>query len=221
MYSHTWFPIKYSCGYRIRSRNVAGNEKNMKTKKTKFRFVDVKKYGFLSESRYYFYGWSKTPEIKGRKSVVRALVQAKKFLPKGYNFKIWDGKRLYKVQELMMKSFWKRLKLLYRNSSIKEKKKLLIKFGGGLVKKTQRLDTHLNGGSFDLTIVNQQKTELYMGTDHDDLTERAATDYYESKSKLGLLEKEARKNRRLLKRVMKKAEFVNYAAEWWHWSYKK
>lgn len=193
----------------------------MKTEKIKMRFVDVEEYGFVTEPRYYFYGWSQTSRIKGRESTAKALVRAKKLLPKGYNFKVWDCKRSYAIQELMSVSFWKRLKLLHPNLSTKEKKKLLLRFSGGLVKRTGKLDTHRKGGSFDLTIIDRRGAELYMGTDHDDLTERAATDYYESKSKLGLLEKEARKNRRLLKRVMEKAGFVNYAAEWWHWSYGK
>jgi len=193
----------------------------MKAKKTQIRFVDVKKCGFVTEPRYYFYGWSKTPKIIGRESVVKALVRAKKLLPKGYNFKVWDCKRSYGIQELMIASFWKRLRLLYQSLSVKERKKLLLKFSGGLVNKVKRLDTHRNGGSFDLTVVDQQGAELYMGTDHDDLTEKAATDYFENKSQLSLSEKEAKKNRRLLKRVMGKAGFINYAAEWWHWSYDK
>jgi len=96
--------------------------------------------------------------------------------------------------------------------------KLVFKFSGGLVKSVKRLDTHRKGGSFDLTIVDKKGNELYMGTDHDDLTKKAAIDYFEKKPKLNLLGKQAKKNRRLLKRVMEKAGFVNYAAEWWHWS---
>ena len=99
--------------------------------------------------------------------------------------------------------------------------KLVFKFSGGLVKSVKRLDTHRKGGSFDLTIIDKKGNELYMVTDHDDLTQKAATDYYENKPQLNLLEKQAKKNRRLLKKVMKKAGLVNYVAEWWHWSYDK
>jgi D-alanyl-D-alanine dipeptidase len=84
-----------------------------------------------------------------------------------------------------------------------------------------RLDTHRNGGSFDLTIVDKNGNELYMGTDHDDLTEKAITDFFETKKNLTLIEKEAKKNRRLLKRVLNEVGFKNYAAEWWHWSFDK
>ena len=121
----------------------------------------------------------------------------------------------------MIESFRKRLRQLYGDRSPKDRKRLLIRFSGGLVKKVIRLDTHRNGGSFDLTIVDRFGKEVWMGTDHDDLTEKAATDYYEEKKLLTALEKEARKNRRILKKTLGKAGFINYAPEWWHWSYDK
>lgn len=193
----------------------------MGNKRLKIEFIDVKKYGFVAEPRYYFYGWAKSPRILARKSAIRALIKTKQFLPKGYNFKIWDVKRTYKIQAEMIKSFRRRLKLLYPKLSKSKLEKLVFKFSGGLNKLVKRLDTHRKGGSFDLTIINRKGEELYMGTDHDNLTKIAATDYYEKKKKLTLLEKEARKNRRLLKIIMRKAGFVNYSIEWWHWSYDK
>jgi len=193
----------------------------MGNKKTKIKFVDVKKYGFITEPRYYFCGWAKSPKVLGRYSAVKALIKAKRFLPKGYNFKTWDVKRTYNIQAEMVKSFRRRLKLLHPKLSKTKLEKLVFKFSGGLGKSIKRLDTHRKGGSFDLTVINKKGEELYMGTDHDDLTKKAATDYFEKKKNLTTLEKEAKKNRRLLKRVMEKAGFVNYVAEWWHWSYDK
>ena len=96
---------------------------------------------------------------------------------------------------------------------------MVFRFGARPIKTVTRLDTHRNGGSFDLTIISKQGDELYMGTDHDDLTEKAATDYFEKKKNMHAPEREARKNRKLLARVMRRAGFLNYASEWWHWSY--
>lgn len=42
----------------------------------KIKFVDIKKYGFVVEPRYYFYGWSKSARILARKSLVEALKKA-------------------------------------------------------------------------------------------------------------------------------------------------
>jgi D-alanyl-D-alanine dipeptidase len=112
---------------------------------------------------------------------------------------------------------------MYSKLSKKEKMKLVVKFGGPVPPpmKITRLDMHRNGGSFDLTIVDKNGNELYMGTDHDDLTEKTIIGFFEMKKNLTLIEREAKKNRRLLKRVLKKAGFKNYAAEWWHWSFDK
>ncbi|MFA6422154.1 MAG: M15 family metallopeptidase [Candidatus Buchananbacteria bacterium] len=194
----------------------------MKTKKD-IQYVDLFKYGFIIEPRYFFYSWSNSSKIFGRKSAVEKLVEAKKLLPKGYNFKIWDCLRERKTNILMQQSFKKRLKLLYPNLSNANRLKLLVWFCGSVPTplRVVGLGTHRNGGSFDLTIINKKGEELYMGTGFDDLTEKAALDFFENKSIRTLLEDEAFKNRKLLKKVMNKVGFINYAPEWWHWSYNK
>lgn len=110
---------------------------------------------------------------------------------------------------------------MYPNLPNKERINLLWKFAGKPIRKVERLGVHRNGGSFDLTIINPKRDELYMGTDHDDLTERAKTDYFHKLKNPNLFDLEAKKNRDLLIKVMKKAEFINYKEEWWHWSYEK
>lgn len=72
----------------------------------------------------------------------------------------------------------------------------------------------------DLTLVNAEGDELYMGTDHDDLTARAASDYFEYLASPSRLDREVRTNRRLLRSVMLAAAFMPYRYEWWHWSLK-
>lgn len=193
----------------------------MENQRTKSEYVNVKDYGFICEPRYYFFGWSKSPKILARISVVKALVKAKKLLPKGYNFKIWDCFRSYRVQELMIKSFQKRINLKYQSLANKDRKRILFTLCSKLVRKVERLDTHRNGGSFDLTIIDQSGTELFMGTDHDDITECARLDYYEKKKNLTVLDNIAKKNRRILIKVMPKSGFIKYDPEWWHWSYDK
>ena len=95
------------------------------------------------------------------------------------------------MQAAIVISFQKRLKILYPRTSHKKQKTLLIKFSGGLVKKVSRLDTHRNGGAFYLTIVDRRGNDLFMGTDHDDLTARAATTYFENKRNRTPLERAA------------------------------
>jgi D-alanyl-D-alanine dipeptidase len=183
------------------------------------RFVDLARYSFLIEPRYYFYGWSSSPRLHARKSAADALLRARAFLPPSYNFKVWDAQRTRAVQTAMLDSFEKRLRLMHPDIPRKSALQLLYKFGGRPNEIIKRPGTHRNGGSFDVTIVNEKGVELYMGTDHDDLTPKAALDYFEKRRSLTSLEKHARKNRRLLERVMTKAGFTAYTPEWWHWSY--
>ena len=185
------------------------------------KFANVNASGFITEPRYYFFGWSKSPIVCARPSVILALARARKLLPRGYNFKIWDAQRPRSVQLAMLDSFRRRFRTLHPDYDKAQIEKLVFSFGARPVKKVVRLDTHRNGGSFDLVIVDRKGAELYMGTDHDDLTAVAATDYYENRAYLKPREWEAKKNRRLLKRVMQKAGFTNYSPEWWHWSYDK
>lgn len=185
------------------------------------KFVDLSKYGFVIEPRYYYFGWSKTGKILGRNTAVKALVKARTLLPKGYNFKIWDMQRPRAVQLSMIQSFVRRFKVEYPNLSNKDRLNLVYKFAAKPLLKVSKPDTHRNGGAVDLTIVNKFGHELPMGTDHDSLTLRASTDYYDKLSKPSEIEKAYRNNRRLLKKVMLKAGFENYSPEWWHWSYDK
>jgi len=176
------------------------------------------KFKFVTEPRYYFYGWTKSDKVLARESVAKRLVKARKLLPKGYNFKVWDAARPLDVQIKMIKNFYRRLKHANSQLSKKEIDRLIDSFCAKPLKKVTRPDTHRNGGALDLTIVDARGRELYMGTDFDDATECAATDFFENKKKLNSFERQARKNRRLFSRVMKKAGFINYKNEWWHWS---
>lgn len=195
----------------------------MKNNKVKIAYMDVGKYGFVVEPRYYWWGWSKSPAVRARKSALEALLKAKSFLPKGFNFKIWDCQRSREIQIRMMVSFKRRLELAYPKASKKKIIKLVELFGGDwpplVVVKT--IGGHRYGGAFDLTVIDSWGNELYMGTDHDDLTPKARTNYFENRMVLTLLDREAKKNRRLMIKVMKKAGFKNYAPEWWHWGYDK
>ena len=184
----------------------------MKNKKIKIEYIDVRKYGFIAEPRYYWWGWSRSTVVRARKSALKALLKAKNFLPKGYNFKIWDCQRSREIQLRMMLSFKKRLELAYPKASKKKIIKLVERFGGPFPPPVviKSIGGHRYGGAFDLTIIDGREQELYMGTDHDDLTPKAATNYFESKKNPNALEKEAKKNRKLLINAIKKAGFKNH-----------
>jgi D-alanyl-D-alanine dipeptidase len=170
------------------------------------------------EPRYYFYGWAKSGRILGQKKLAEALGRARRFLPAGYNFKIWDCQRPRAVQLKMIENIRRRLCARYPKKSKSEIERLVFTFAARPKWRVTRPDCHRNGGAVDLTIVDKNGLELYMGTAHDDLTARAALDYFEKERAATVLAREARKNRRLLKKVLTRVGFENYAPEWWHWS---
>jgi zinc D-Ala-D-Ala dipeptidase len=183
-------------------------------------YVNVSEYGFTVEPRYYFYGWSRSPMIVGREPAVRALLVARSRLPVGFNFKIWDMKRSLKTQALMRASFRRRLRLANPDLPGTELEALVTRFGAKYSSpRRAKRDTHIRGGAVDLTILDDQGSELYMGTDHDDLSAKAALDYYEATSPRSALDRAAQMNRRMLKRSMLAAGFSPYRFEWWHWSF--
>ena len=115
----------------------------LKFKNTYLKIVGLKEFNFLVEPRYYFYGWSDLKSCFVRVSVVKKLILAKSYLPKGYNFKIWDGFRRKETQRLLRISFRKRLENLYPDWNSKKISKALNIFTGSPIKKIRlRLRNH-------------------------------------------------------------------------------
>lgn len=178
--------------------------------------VSLKQYGFVIDNSHRK-DYTKSKRIFVRKSVAKALLKAKKFLPEGYNFKIWDGKRSIEDQRRIIKICEKDFKRKYP----KNWKKMLIIATGGYKSLTEKLpmDTHRHGGAVDLTIVNDKGKELLM--EEDDSLKKNELNYYGKKKRLTKKQKQIGDNRRLLKKVMKKVGFKPYLKEWIHWRYKK
>ena len=176
----------------------------------------MKKYGFILDKTNVATG-KKSKVVWLRKSAAEALVKARNLLGEGYNFKIGEGKRSLKEQRAIIKICDRD----FKKNNPGNWKEMLIKYTGGysvLKQKKFEPDTHLGGGAVDLTIIKDGK-ELDLGGVK--LRESSHLNYYENKNKLTNKQKIIRDNRRLLKKVMKKAGFKSHLPEWWHWGYSK
>lgn len=179
--------------------------------------VDLAPYGFALEPRYWCVGWARTPRLRLRKAVADRLAAARAALPAGWNLKVWDGYRTYTTQVLMIRSFRRRLEVANPHLTAAQREKLVWRYAAKPKRKVTRPDSHRTGGAVDLTLVDAEGRELDMGTDHDALVPEAALDFYEKKPRLSPRERAVRDRRRILKRAMRKAGFLRYPPEWWHW----
>ena len=178
------------------------------------KLVDLEKAGFVVNNKFRK-DWTGSKKIFLRKSVANALIRAKKLLPKGYNFEIHDGKRSVEDQRKIIKICEEDFKNKYPGSW----KERLVIFTGGYKSLTQKIPkhTHRHGGAVDLTILNKKGRQLNMGGRK--FNESSYLNYYERRKNLTEKEKVVRKNRRLLKKVMKKAGFIENPYEWHHWGF--
>ena len=127
-----------------------------------------------------------------RLKTVTALIDAnKKFLKKGYRIKIFDCYRPLDIQKKM----W------------------AIVSDPQYVANPAKGSIHNRGGAVDITLVNLQGAELEMGTSFDFFGKEAAHNYKN-------LSKKVKRNRNLLKSVMKSSGFNPFDSEWWHYNLK-
>lgn len=142
-----------------------------------------------------------------RKGVAERLNVAQASLSKGFRLMIECAHRSPKMQQKSYDAVYKRLQKEHPSWG---EKQLDIE----MEKRVSPVDIapHCTGGAIDLTIVDAYDRQLDMGTNLDEFSEKTYTD---SQS----IFEDAKKNRSMLIKVMTSAGFVNFPAEWWHWSY--
>jgi len=149
----------------------------------------------------------RTDKIIVRKTVAEMLVEANGFLPEGFQLVLIEGFRNLEKQEKGWETRLHETRKKYPNKTNSEIEKLSVVFtakpgGSG----------HYTGGAIDLTIAGPDGSLLDMETKYAESSEKSHT--YSNN-----IASEQIKNRKILIDAMKKAGFVNYPAEWWHWCY--
>ena len=132
-------------------------------------------------------------------SLVEAHAYLKELYPE-YRLKIYDASRPMTVQQKM----WNQVKGTSKRNYVSNPKN-----GGGL---------HNYGMAIDLTIVDEEGRELPMGTVVDHLGYEANIDNEEMLLSTGILKKDEKRNRELLRSVMRRAGFKTITTEWWHFN---
>lgn len=182
----------------------------------KLELLDEKE--FVLEPMYFKWGHNKTPEMRLRTGVIEQLQKAKRFLRmidehETWNIKIWDGYRTLHTQKLLYDKYYERLKKENIDWNHNKLCKAVEIFISPPSHDPLLPSPHNTGGSIDLTLVDEDRNEINMGTPFDEFTKRAFTVHFKEEGN------KVHQNRMLLKSVMEGAGFTNYPEEWWHYDY--
>lgn len=118
----------------------------------------------------------------------------------GYSLIVYDAARPMSVQKKMWNVVKGTSKSIYVSNPSR---------GGGL---------HNYGLAVDVSIVNEKGEALSMGTEVDHLGPEAHITNEAELVRSGTISKEERRNRQLLRQIMRKAGFRSLNSEWWHFN---
>ena len=144
-----------------------------------------------------------------RKTVYEKLKEAQKYLPKNYYFKIYSAFRSLEEQQKLWDAKYSLMHSRYLNLSEEE-----------IIKKTRAVCAdprygfggHQTGGAVDISLCDNRGKDYQMGTQYSENNDKTQT----KSKKVSIIERE---NRYILTNALTKVGFVNYPAEWWHFSY--
>jgi len=180
--------------------------------------VEVEPAGFVAGRNYYHDGLTRNKKMYLRSGVVERLKKARQDLPKGYNFKVWDGYRPRQVQQKLWDKYYHQFKTEFSDWPEEKVVERTDKYVAR-AEFSDRVPNHTTGGAVDLTIVDDKGEEIEMGTRFDEFKNETDSDYFENINLDNKTQIKIRDNRRLLKRVLEKQGFAQYKDEWWHFDY--
>lgn len=181
-------------------------------------WIDLKEQNLLA--------FGPSPEVpdnedytKMRRTVYEKLIQAQASLPSRFKLKLYEGYRSISLQEILFNDRYQTIKNMLPDWG---HEKLLIE-SAKLVSPVINLDgtknipPHSTGGAIDIYLINEQGGCVDMGIK----VENWSIDINGSISKMhsNEISDNAKKHRKIMSKALTQAGFVNYPAEYWHWSY--
>ncbi|GAA1632896.1 M15 family metallopeptidase [Catellatospora bangladeshensis] len=143
-----------------------------------------------------------------RLGVADRLVNAQTLLPAGIRLLVLEGHRPAAAQERLFAAAVARLRAERPDAD-----DAWLRGAAAVHHAPPALAPHVTGGAVDLTLVGRDGAPLWMGSlVHDPDPAHCPTG---CDGVVG----DARGHRDLLTGAMRRAGLVNYAAQWWHWSY--
>ena len=151
-----------------------------------------------------------------RKTVYDKLCQAQALLPSGLRFEVNIGLRTLAIQAKLFQERYEQLKEKFPSKSDAEIFDETCNFVAPVITLEGKKNTppHSTGGAIDIVLMTEGGDPVDMGDDPNDSFNPAVI-----QTNSTLISAEARANREILGKALSSVGFVNYPAEFWHWSY--
>lgn len=160
-----------------------------------------------------------TDYTKMRKTIYDKLIQAQALLPKGLRFCLYEGYRSLDLQNMLFTNRFKKIKKL--NPDWPGEKIFIetTRLVSPVVNQdgSHNIPPHSTGGVIDIYLVDVEGRYVDMGIHPKDWMQDNDGSISLTASKT--ISPEAQKNREIMSGALSSVGFVNYPAEYWHWSY--
>jgi D-alanyl-D-alanine dipeptidase len=155
---------------------------------------------------------------KLRKTVFDKLCEAQKELPHGWRFRIYEGFRSLKVQQMLFEQEFARVSKNQPTWSKAEVFRETTRLVSPVVNydQSQNIPPHNTGGAFDIELIDTDNQLIDMGMEAKDW---GVVDPDLCLTHCRRLTHQQKRNRRILLELLESFGFVNYPNEWWHFSY--
>lgn len=156
---------------------------------------------------------------KIRKTVYEKLTLAQKLLPSNLKFCIYEGYRSLNLQEKLFNDRYQLLKNICPEWSYEQLFQETIRLISPLTNLdgSHNIPPHSTGGAIDIYLINKNGEAIDMGIHPKDWMKDV--DGSLSQTDSSKVSKTAQKNRSIMSNALQSVGFVNYTAEYWHWSY--
>lgn len=166
-------------------------------------------------------------ELWARESVAEKLVRVNRALHEwGFRLFVWDAYRPVACQQALWDFFWAQARADAPGADAPAIRARVLTFisdpSGFNPHDPASAPTHATGAAIDLTLQHLDTAALAdMGAGFDEMSARAASDYYERALARGQIAPNDRRllHRRLLHAAMRAEGFVNYPPEFWHFDW--
>lgn len=151
-----------------------------------------------------------TKERRIRSYIYQMLLEARAFLPENYYFKVYEAYRSISAQQQLWSKVVTEQKRLHPDWDTASEE-FIACCDVFCANPYRQGSGHQSGAAIDVTLCDRNGKNYDMGGEIRSFDETADFDYPVSA--------EQRRNRGVLKENLTRAGFVNYPAEWWHYSF--